>query len=129
MEFVAKRKREQDLEEQERKVSKAEPVPELPDEVERLIAAGEKQSERLIEVLRMSNEVSAEECERRMQEIRARGLGAEAIRRSAQTAVRRGNKPRQQTAAVTFLFQMKTAVINGEKLPAATSIFCKIPFS
>jgi ABC-type uncharacterized transport system ATPase subunit len=101
----------------------------LPDEVERSIRDKEKQIETLMYALRMSSQVPEEELLKRSTEISHRNLGKEEIRQQIKHLARKRNQNRQLLSAVQFLFEMKSTVIRGEKLPPPDSPFCRVPFS
>ena len=69
------------------------------------------------------------ERNKRYNELQARGLFPQAMREHVYDALRRKKTPDQLLSIVSFLYQLQTAVIEGEKLPAIGSPFCRIPFS
>ena len=94
----------------------------LPLEVESFLRDQEQRVDRRMSTLPLA------ERTKRYNELQARGLMPYAMREHVYDAVRRKKTPEQLFSIISFISQLQTAVIEGEKLPPIGSSFCRIPF-
>ena len=126
-EIVEKRKRYQ-MEDYATRHTRTPPsLAALPLEVAKVLDENEKKSNMQLRILSFTE--TEEECQTRWTDLSDRGLQPHQIRQQVEATLRRANSRQQMLSVVHFLFQMQSAVINGERLPPPDSVFCKVPFS
>lgn len=128
MEIVGKRKRDQN--------GDMTPEPEhpekvLPQEVQQLLRLKEKKCAIPLEALfnQENTSLTFTERQRRIDELEGRLLLPAQIREQVMASLHRNNTPRQILSVVNFLYDHQSAVLLGEKLPPAGSVFSRVPFS
>ena len=129
MEIIEKRKRDQsdlELHGQSTRGYTSSFLYQLPPEVE--AALNEKQRNADVR-LSLLDRLTEREQQVRREQLHVHRLMPFQLRQRVYTSLQQGNTPQQLLSVIAFLFQLQSAVINGEKVPHVGSAFCKIPFS
>lgn len=95
-------------------------------EIESLLREYERRAELKLHLMNLT--IKHPELARRHDDLRRRGLELPMIREQVLEAVRQNKTTTQLVSIITYIFQLHTAIVEGERLPALTSPFSKLPF-